>query len=101
MSANESGSRFETSGPTWAQRAGRGELAAVLSPDGSERRNLFLHVLGLYAARIALEQRKPPGVLLDFGCGTGRMLRFFASHGWRVIGTEISKEMLEAATRYG
>jgi SAM-dependent methyltransferase len=76
-------------------------LTAVLSPDGSERRNLYLHTVSLYAAHKALAQRREPGVLLDFGCGTGRMLRFFAGHGWSVIGTEISFEMLEAAQHFG
>jgi len=92
---------FETGGPTWAQRAVRGELKAVFSPDGSEQRNLFLHTITLYAARRALALTGSPGVLLDFGCGTGRMLRFFAERGWSVIGTEITAEMLDAARSFG
>lgn len=92
---------FETEGPTWAERAGRGELSAVFSPDGTERRNLFLHTITLYAANRALALTRNRGVLLDFGCGTGRMLRFFAAHGWSVIGTEITAEMLDEARRFG
>ena len=101
MQANGTRVKFETEGPSWAERATRGELTAVLSPDGSERRNVFLHTLSLYAARKALGQRKIPGVLLDFGCGTGRMLRFFAARGWSVIGTEITWQMLMEARRFG
>lgn len=92
---------FETEGPKWAERARRGELSAVFSPDGTERRNLFLHTVSLYGASRALALAPEPGVLLDFGCGTGRMLRYFAAHGWSVIGTEITAEMLEEARRYG
>ncbi len=92
---------LETEGPTWAERAGRGELSAVFSPGGTERRNLFLHTVSLYAANRALALTRECGVLLDFGCGTGRMLRFFAAHGWSVIGTEITAEMLDEARRIG
>lgn len=92
---------FETEGHSWAERANRGELNAVFSPDGAEQRNRFLHTLSLYGANRALALTQERGVLLDFGCGTGRMLRFFAAHGWSVIGTEITPEMLDAARRFG
>jgi len=96
-----SGVNFETEGPKWADRASFGELAAVLAPYGGERRNLFLHNIHLFAAQVVLQLRREPGVLLDFGCGTGRMLRFFSQHGWSVVGTEITAEMLEEARRFG
>lgn len=92
---------FETAGPSWAERASLGELNAVFSPYGNERRNLYLHTITLFGANRALALTRKPGVLLDFGCGTGRMLRFFAARGWSVIGTEITAEMLEAARQFG
>ncbi len=101
MGDNDTRMSLETEGPSWAERAGRGELSAVFSPDGTERRNLFLHTVSLYGANRALALTQERGVLLDFGCGTGRMLRFFAAHGWSVIGTEITPEMLDEARRLG
>jgi SAM-dependent methyltransferase len=92
---------FETEGPTWGERASRGELSAVFSPDGADRRNLFCHTLSLYAAERALALMREGGVLLDFGCGTGRMLRYFGARGWPVIGTEITPEMINEARRHG
>jgi SAM-dependent methyltransferase len=92
---------FETGGPSWAERAHSGELSAVFSPAGTERRNLFLHTVSLYAAQRVLRLRSTPGVLLDFGCGTGRMVRFFAARGWSVVGTEITREMIAEAQRFG
>lgn len=101
MSESHTRVNLETEGPRWRERAKRGELSAVFSPDGTERRNLFLHTLSLCAAHRALALTEQRGVLLDFGCGTGRMLRFFAAHGWAVIGTEITAEMLDEARGFG
>src|SRR4030095_5046398 len=92
---------FDTEGPSWAERGRLGELNAVLSPHGTERRNLFLHTITLYAANRALALNGGPGLLLDYGCGTGRMLRFFRACGWSVVGTEITAEMLEGVRRFG
>jgi len=40
---------------------------------------------------------KPPGRLLDLGCGTGRLLVRMASLGHSVLGVDLSPEMLKAA----
>lgn len=34
---------------------------------------------------------------LDFGCGTGRSTRFLRSHGFHVIGVDVSEDMLRIA----
>jgi ubiquinone/menaquinone biosynthesis C-methylase UbiE len=39
------------------------------------------------------------GRLIDLGCGTGRLLLAFASRGWRVLGVDLSEEMLTVARR--
>jgi SAM-dependent methyltransferase len=44
------------------------------------------------------EQHGPsPGRLIDLGCGTGRLLVAFAKRGWRVLGVDLSAEMLTVA----
>jgi ubiquinone/menaquinone biosynthesis C-methylase UbiE len=93
--------QFMTGGPSWAERAELGELKAVLSPTASDSGNEFHHSIHLYAARKALSLERPGNLMLDFGCGTGRFVRFFSSQGMSVVGTEITLEMLAAARRTG
>jgi SAM-dependent methyltransferase len=38
-----------------------------------------------------------PGRLIDLGCGTGRLLMPFAKRGFRVLGVDLSEEMLRVA----
>src|SRR5262249_57777176 len=38
-----------------------------------------------------------PGRLLDLGCGTGRLLVPFARRGYRVLGVDLSAQMLAVA----
>lgn len=99
--SNSSRRNFETGGPSWSERALSGELRAVLSPTSATRFNLFLHHAHLAAAKFALRRCAPGGTILDYGCGTGRFLRFFSSRGYRVIGMDITPEMLAEANRIG
>ena len=55
-----------------------------------------------------LAYRDLPGIIqnlkkgnkaLDFGCGTGRSTRFLRNLGFDVVGTDISKEMLDIARK--
>jgi SAM-dependent methyltransferase len=41
---------------------------------------------------------KPGGVLLDYGCGPGRLSRMFALNGYRVLGVDPSAAMIAEAT---
>ncbi len=43
----------------------------------------------------------PSRRLLDLGCGTGEHARFFASHGFEVVGVDVSDTMLERAREDG
>src|SRR5262249_50573173 len=92
-------------GTPWSQRAELGELRAVLDVNGSERRLLMMHGPGLVAAKQALSmlggQRGSKPVVLDFGCGTGRMVRFFGEIGCEVLGIEVTLEMLKEVNKYG
>jgi SAM-dependent methyltransferase len=93
--------KFMPAGPTWVERAQMGELRAVISPTASDRGNDFHHSVHLFGARIALGWKRPGNVMLDFGCGTGRFMRFFGNNGLAVIGTEITFDMLAEAQRIG
>lgn|SRR5574341_609374 len=92
---------FMPGGATWVERAAMGELKAVISPTASNRGNDFHHAVHVFGATAAL--RRYPGAqkILDFGCGTGRFLRFFGSKGLNVIGTDITFDMLAEAQRLG
>lgn len=44
--------------------------------------------------RFVAQHCPQPGRLLDLGCGTGRLLVPFAQRGYRVLGVDLSEEML-------
>ncbi|MGE3956537.1 MAG: class I SAM-dependent methyltransferase [Vicinamibacterales bacterium] len=52
-------------------------------------------VLMEYAATLARE--RPGGVLVDIGCGAARNALPLGRLGWRVLGTDLSRPMLDAA----
>ncbi len=54
-------------------------------------------VLMAYAAQLAAS--RSGGCVLDIGCGAGRNAVPMARLGWRVLGTDLSVPMLEAAHR--
>lgn len=43
--------------------------------------------------------RAPGGLAIDIGCGAARHAVALAELGWQVLGTDLSRPMLEAATR--
>jgi ubiquinone/menaquinone biosynthesis C-methylase UbiE len=92
-------SRFDTTGPSWSERASYGGLEAVLSPTGPGRQNKFIHGVHLNAASRALRQLSPGARIIDFGCGNGRFVRYLAGHGLNVLGTEITPEMIAGAKK--
>jgi SAM-dependent methyltransferase len=90
-------SLFQTTGLPWSERASLDGLNAVLSPTGEGHRNIFLHGIHEFGATLALRYFRPGSKIIDFGCGTGRFAKFFASRRRRVHGTEVTPEMLERA----
>lgn len=90
---------------TWAQSAQLGELRAVCYRYASESKNTILHSASLWAAAKAFsfapKPRRQESTVLDFGCGTGRMVRYFGRQGRNVLGLDITYEMLEKAKSYG
>src|ERR1700722_20412410 len=92
-------SLFQTAGPSWSARASLGGLKAVLDPTGSARRNLFLHGIHIFGAERAVKYFPRDGSIIDFGSWTGRFTAFFASRQRRILGTEVTVEMLEQAKK--
>lgn len=52
-----------------------------------------------YDCRLLEEWFARPGRLVDFGCGTGRHVLFFASRGFEVTGVDLSRHMLDVCRR--
>lgn len=89
---------FEAEGTRWSERAKLG-FKGVLDPgDGSGRKNLYMDIVGKQALRkyLGLTGRE---VVLDFGCGVGRITSWIADGALKVIGLDVSKEMIEKAKK--
>lgn len=52
---------------------------------------------GDYLYKLFLDEKIEDGILLDLGCGTGKLTRFFAQKGYDMIGVDNSIEMLDIA----
>jgi SAM-dependent methyltransferase len=91
-------SLFQTTGLSWSERAPLGGLKAILMQPNM-RRNLFLHGLNMFCAERALKYFPSGSAIIDFGCGTGRFTSFFAARQRRVLGTEVTPEMVEQAKK--
>lgn len=50
-----------------------------------------------YVAGLLAEHGIQDGLLLDLGCGTGKLTRLLAGRGYDMIGIDLSEEMLEIA----
>jgi ubiquinone/menaquinone biosynthesis C-methylase UbiE len=87
---------FQPDGLSWEDRAKKDELAAVLDPSGSRKKNFYIHSVHIQMLNKALKGLHN-GNILDFGCGTGRISRWLAFRGWRVVGVDITTGMLTAA----
>jgi len=83
----------------WDKRAKRGFLALGIDPgDRKGHKNYYIDLL----QKIALEEMlelKGNEVVLDFGCGSGRLSYWIAPMVKKVIGLEISPEMIDLAER--
>jgi SAM-dependent methyltransferase len=85
--------RFE--GLQWRKRAEAGFLASGIDPgDRKGHKNLYIDTL----QKIALEEvlkLKGDEVVLDFGCGSGRFSYWIAPKVKKVVGLEITQEMID------
>ena len=81
----------------WAGRAQKGFLASGIDPsDRRGHKNDYIHLLQTAALEEVLELRGDE-VVLDFGCGSGRISHWIAPRVKRVIGLEVTPEMIEVA----
>src|SRR5438477_10138602 len=83
----------------WDRLAERHELAAVLDPSGSIAKNTLIHNLHVRALKSAGLSRRDH--VLDYGCGTGRLIREFSPIVGSITGVDISEGMVESAARHG
>lgn len=61
--------------------------------------NVPYEAWGRYVVRQLRRYGVREGIVLDLGCGTGKMTRFLAKEGYDMIGADLSGEMLDIARR--
>jgi SAM-dependent methyltransferase len=88
---------FRPNGPDWKNRAKLNGLQPVLDPyDQRAKSNAYIdtiHKKTLQKHRSLVDGN----LILDFGCGVGRLSKWLASQANNVVGVEITKEMLARA----
>ena len=83
----------------WDKRATRGFLASDVDPgDRKGHKNGYIDLLQKMALEKVLEF-KADELVLDFGCGSGRLSYWTAPFVKKVIGLEVSPEMIDRAER--
>ena len=83
----------------WSQRAEEGFLASGIDPaDRRGHKNYYIDLLQKIALEEVLEL-KGEEIVLDFGCGSGRISYWIAPRVKKVVGLEITPEMVELAER--
>ncbi len=83
----------------WGKRAQKGFLRSGIDPaDRKGHKNHYIDLL----QKIALEEvlrLSGDEVVLDFGCGSGRIAYWIASRVKKVVGLEITREMIDLAEK--
>ena len=83
----------------WRSRAQRGFLASGIDPaDRKGHKNYYIDLLQKMALGEVLEL-KGDEIALDFGCGSGRISYWIAPRVKRVVGLEVTPEMIELAEK--
>ena len=92
---------FEPIDGSWSDYAAHGGLRSVLDPRDAEGiKNAYIDAMHKTALRHAGLPRSHE-VVLDYGCGTGRLTRYLAPRSRAVIGTDITSAMLRGAVAEG
>jgi SAM-dependent methyltransferase len=83
----------------WGRRAEKGVLASAIDPaDRRGHKNDYIDLLQKMALKDMVELKGDESVL-DFGCGSGRMAYWIAPKVRRVIGLEVTPEMIQLAEK--
>lgn len=83
----------------WDKKARRGFLASGIDPgDRGGHKNYYIDLLQKMVLEEVLKLRGNE-VVLDFGCGSGRMSHWIAPRVKKVVGLETTPEMIELAQR--
>ena len=83
----------------WSQRAEEGFLASGIDPaDRRGHKNYYIDLLQKMALEEVLDL-KGDEVVLDFGCGSGRFSYWIAPRVKKVVGLEITPEMIDLAEK--
>jgi SAM-dependent methyltransferase len=81
----------------WGRRAQKGFLASGIDPgDRRGHKNNYIDLLQKTALEEVLDL-KGDEIVLDFGCGSGRMSYWIAPRVKRVLGLEVTSEMIDLA----
>lgn len=84
----------------WGKRAQKGFLGSGIDPaDRKGYKNYYIDLLQKIALEAVLEL-KGDEVALDFGCGSGRLSYWIAPKVRKLVGLEITSEMIELAETY-
>ncbi len=87
-------------GVDWSLRAQKGFLGSGIDPaDRRGHKNYYIDLLQKTALGEALALKRDE-LVLDFGCGSGRFSYWIAPRVRRVVGLEVTPEMIELAERY-
>jgi SAM-dependent methyltransferase len=88
-----------TDAVNWGKRAESGFLAAGIDPgDVRGHKNRYIDLVQKLALEKAMDLTGNE-VVLDFGCGTGRISHWIAPRVKKVVGLEITPEMLDLAEK--
>ena len=83
----------------WSQRARKGFLASGIDPaDKRGHKNYYIDLLQKMALDEVLDL-KGDEIVLDFGCGSGRISYWMAPRVKKVIGLEVTPEMIDLANQ--
>ena len=88
-----------TASVDWSQRAGKGFLASGIDPgDRKGHKNYYIDLLQKAALEEVLKL-KGDEIVLDFGCGSGRFSYWIAPKVKKVVGLEVTPEMIDLAEK--
>jgi SAM-dependent methyltransferase len=84
----------------WGKRAQKGFLRSGIDPaDRKGYKNYYIDLLQKMALEEVLKL-KGDELVLDFGCGSGRIAYWIAPRVKKVVGLEVTPEMIDLAGRY-